>query len=65
MTNAPLSDHRPVSETRFRFVMILFAITWLMQALLLQFLLYYVSVRVERLEHTVGNSDSKPVQKRD
>ena len=62
MTNAPPSDHRTVSETRFRFVMIVFAIVWTLQALLLMGLLYGVSVRVERLEHKVGTW--MPVPKR-
>jgi hypothetical protein len=51
MTDAPPSDHRTVSETRFRFVMIVFAIVWTLQALLLMGLLYGVTVRVERLEY--------------
>jgi hypothetical protein len=64
MTNAPPSDHRTVSETRFRFVMIVFAIVWTFQALLLTGLLYSVTVRVERLESKVGSFDWKPVTKR-
>jgi hypothetical protein len=64
MTNAPPSDHRAVSETRFRFVMIVFAIVWALQALLLVGLLYGVTVRVERLEYKVGSFDSKPVPTR-
>lgn len=64
MTNAPPSDHRTVSEKRFRFVMIVFAIVWTVQALLLMDLLYSVTVRVERLEHKVGSFDWKPAPKR-
>ena len=62
MTNAPPSDHRTVSETRFRFVMIMFAVLFASQSLLLSFLLYNVSVRVDRLEYQVGTW--KPVPKR-
>ena len=63
MTNAPPSDQRTVSETRFRFVMIVFAIVWTFQALLLMGLVYSVTVRVERMEYRVGSFDWKPVPK--
>jgi len=61
MENHASPDRRAVSESRFRFVMIVFAVVWAMQAFMLLGLLYSLTARIERIEQRIGSArvDSK------